>query len=242
MSSPAPQESDRPRGTEPSGHRFWRRGEEPEFGRVLFFSDAVYAIALTLLALDLRVHELVGDADAPSVMLAALDDLLPQLVAFAVGFALLANYWSAHHTFMSRIGAIDGWLMNVNLAYLAFVALLPFPTSLIGEYEGNPISGVTFAATLAVISLLETAMLVHAHRSGLLRWPVAEEQFRMERVASVQPAVMFLVTIPLAFVSTTLMLVSWLVVGPVAGRILGRRVRHGGREKGPDATSPGASA
>lgn len=207
-------------------HRYWRRGDEPEFGRILYFSDAVYAIALTLLALDLRVTSLSGDPTSPSSMLAALDDLLPKLVAFGVGFALLAAYWLAHHDFMSRIAAVDSRLITTNLVYLAFVALLPFPTSMIGEYESNPISGVVFAANLAVISLLETLMLTHAQRAGLLRVALPERIYRAERLASLQPAVMFVVTIPLAFVSTTLMLLSWLVVGPLAGRLISRRVRH----------------
>ncbi len=209
-----------------AGRRYWRRGDEPEFGRILFFSDAVYAIALTLLALDLRITTVPGDPASPSSMLSALDDLLPQLVAFGVAFALLANYWLAHHDFMSRVGAVDSRLITTNLVYLAFVALLPFPTSMIGEYESNPISGVVFAANLAVISLLETAMLAHAHRADLLRRPVPEPRYRAERLASLQPAVMFVATIPLAFISTTLMLLSWLVVRPVAGRVIGRRARR----------------
>lgn len=215
-------------GEPPAGRssRYWRRGDEPEFGRILYFSDAVYAIALTLLALDLRITSVPGNSSSPSAMLSALNDLVPQLVAFGVGFALLAGYWLAHHDFMARVAAVDSRLITTNLVYLAFVALLPFPTAMIGEFESNPISGVVFAANLAVISLLETMMLAHAQRAGLLRQQLPERQFRAERLASLQPAVMFVVTIPLAFVSTTLMLVSWLVVGPVAGHLLGRRARR----------------
>lgn len=203
--------------------RYWRRGDEPEFGRILYFSDAVYAIALTLLALDLRVSHLSGDESAPATMLAALDDLIPKLIAFAVGFALLARYWLAHHDFMSRLSALDSRLITLNLVYLAFVALLPFPTAMIGEFESNPISGVVFAATLSVISLLETLMLAHAHRARLMRERLTPDESRYELIGSLQPAVMFLVTIPLAFINPTVMLVSWLVVGPVAGWLISRR-------------------
>lgn len=209
--------------SEPRRGRYWRRGDEPEFGRILYFSDAVYAIALTLLALDLRVAHLTGDESAPATMIAALDDLIPKLIAFGVGFALLARYWLAHHDFMSRLSALDSPLITLNLVYLAFVALLPFPTALIGEFESNPISGVVFAATLSVISLLETLMLGHAHRAGLMREHLTPEESRYELIGSLQPAVMFLVTIPLAFISPTLMLLSWLVLGPVAGWAIGRR-------------------
>ncbi|MFN7149817.1 MAG: TMEM175 family protein [Microthrixaceae bacterium] len=200
----------------------WRRGDEPEFGRVVFFSDAVFAIALTLLALDLRVTDLRGDPDAPASMLSALDGLVPQLVAYGVGFLLLAKYWLAHHRFMSRVGAIDGRFMGLNLTYLGFVALLPFPTALIGEYESNPISGVAFALALATVSLMETVLLVHAHRAGLFIRPLSDAQFRHEALASTQPAIMFVITIPIAFISPTYMLLSWLVVAPLMGWLLTR--------------------
>jgi uncharacterized membrane protein len=201
---------------------YWRRGDEPEFGRVVFFSDAVFAIALTLLALDLRVTDLRGDPDAPSSMLSALDDLVPQLVAYGVGFLLLAKYWLAHHRFMSRIGAIDGRFMGLNLTYLGFVALLPFPTALIGEYESNPISGVAFALALATVSLMETVLLVHAHRARLFIRPSTSAQFRHEALGSIQPAIMFVITIPIAFINPTYMLLSWLVAAPLLGWLLSR--------------------
>lgn len=204
------------------GGVYWRRGDEPEFGRVVFFSDAVFAIALTLLALDLRVTDLRGDPDAPSSMLAALDDLVPQLIAYGVGFLLLAKYWLAHHRFMSRIGAIDGRFMGLNLTYLGFVALLPFPTALIGEYESNPISGAAFALALTAVSLMETVLLVHSHRAGLFIRPLSEQQFRRETLESSQPAIMFVITIPIAFISPTYMLLSWLVVAPVMGWLFSR--------------------
>jgi uncharacterized membrane protein len=202
--------------------RYWQRGDEPEFGRLINFSDAVYAIALTLLALDLRVVDLQGDVDSPAVMWAALDDLVPQLVAFAVGFLLIAQYWLAHHDFVARLQAFDGRLMALNLAYLGFVAVLPFPTSLIGEYESNPVSAVVFAVALAAVSLAETVLLVHARRAGLLRAELSEPVYRWEVSASLQPAVMFLVTIPIAFIDPTAMLLSWLVLGFVLGKVVRR--------------------
>lgn len=182
------------------------------------FTDAVYAIALTLLALDLRVGELAGNASEPAAMWHALGDLVPQLVAFLVAFWLLAQYWVAHHDFMARVETIDRRLMLLNLAYLGTVAFLPFPASLIGEHESNPISGVVFALSLAAISGMETVMLWHAGRAGLLREQPSEARRRWELSQSLQPAAMFVATIPLAFVDPTWMLVSWVVLGMALGR------------------------
>ena len=122
---------------------------------------------------------------------------------------------------MSRVAVIDSRMLTINLVYLAFVAVLPLPTSLIGEYEQNPVSGVLFALTLATIAVLETMQLAHAQRSGLLRSdggePEDDRSAQEQLIDSITPAVIFLVTLPLSFVDPTLMLVSWAVLGPGAG-------------------------
>lgn len=196
----------------------WQRGDDPEFSRPINFTDAVFAIALTLLALDLRIDRLAGDADSITAMWQAIGDLAPQLVAYVVAFYLLGRYWVAHHRFAARLQAVDSRFMALTLVYLAFVAVLPFPTSLIGAYEGNPLSGAVFALNLAAISGLETLLLVHAQRSDLLRDRGSEAMQRWEVVGSLTPAAVFTATIPLAFVDPSLMLVSWLVLGVVLGR------------------------
>ncbi len=193
-------------------HR-WQRDDGAEFDRIAFFSDAIYAIAMTLLALDLRIDHLAAPVDAPSSMFAALDDLFPKFVAYFVGFLLLARYWKSHHGFFGRLKAVDSRLLTLNLTYLGFVALLPFPTSLIGAYEENPISVVLFSLNMAIISGLETVSLRHAYRAGLMRRSASPAVQRWEITASLIPSVMFVVTIPLAFISPTLQLVSWLPIG-----------------------------
>ncbi|MFZ4516812.1 MAG: TMEM175 family protein [Microthrixaceae bacterium] len=207
-------------------HPRWERGENPEFDRFGNFTDAVFAIAMTLLVLDVRIAPILRDSGDPSVMWSRLSDLVPQLIAFGVAFILLGFYWIAHHQFVSRLGAFDHRLMALNLVYLAFVALLPFPSALVGEYEENPVSVIVFAITLAVISAMETVMFVYAHRSGCLRDRLTPWQYRFEVLASLQPVAVFLVTLPLAYVNTTLTLISWAFVSPIFGAILHRIARH----------------
>jgi len=208
----------------------WERGEEPDFGRVAYFTDAVYAIALTLLVLDLRLPRMTGDSDSASSMLAALNDLIPKFVSFGVAFVLLARYWMANHSFFTRIGRVDRRYIGISMFYLAGVAFLPFPTSLVGEFEANPISGVMFALTLAAVSGLGTMLMWHAHSAGLWREQMSEEVHRWQIIGSLVPFAMFLATIPLAFVNTTVMLLSWLVIGPVLGHLVGRRRPEGAVE------------
>ncbi len=214
-----PSEPVRPRRRD----RRWAREDGAEFDRIAYFSDAVYAIAMTLLALDLRIDHLAAPEDSPSSMFAALNDLVPKLIAYFVGFLLLARYWKAHHSFFGRLRTIDSRLLTLNLTYLGFVALLPFPTSLIGEYEDNPISVVLFSLTMAVISGIETLSLRHAYRADLMRVTTTPGRQRWELMGSLSPSVMFVVTIPLAFIDPTLQLVSWLPIGIATSWYMNRR-------------------
>lgn len=204
----------------------WRRGEEPEFTRLATFTDGVYAIALTLLVLGLNIDSL-SPQDDPGGMGRALLDLLPEFIAFVVAFWLLGRYWIAHHDFYARLHAVDRTLMGLSLFYLASVAFLPFPTSLVGRYEDNPVSVIVFAIALSVVSGMETVLFAHAQRAGLLTVGLSPEVYRWGVLASLQPVVVFMVTMPFAFVSTTAVLVSWGVLGPLMGRWVQRRAPAG---------------
>lgn len=196
----------------------WRRGDDPEFSRPLNFTDAVFAIALTLLALDLRIDRIAGNADSLTAMWQALGELFPQFIAYVVAFFLLGKYWLAHHRFAARLGAVDNRFLALTLVYLAFVAVLPFPTSMIGSYETNPLSGALFALNLAGISGMETILLLHAQRHQLLMDTASAAMRRWELLSSLAPAAMFTASIPLAFIDPTWMLLSWLVIGLAIGR------------------------
>ncbi len=225
MSSDAEQPANPAGGPASSSRRplVWHRGEEPEFGRVVFFTDAVYAIALTLLVLDLHLPVMTGAQDAPGVMWEALGDLTPKFVSFAVAFILISRYWIANHSFVTGIVRIDRRYLAYTVLNLAGVAFLPFPTSLVGEYVENPVSGVLFALTLAFISTTETLLLMHAHRARLMRSHLSDAAYRWQVASSTEPAVMFVITIPLAFIHPWVMLVIWIPWGIVTGHLLERR-------------------
>jgi uncharacterized membrane protein len=104
------------------------RREHDEFGRVVYFTDAVFAIAMTLLVVEIGVPETIaGDADDPGALLAAFADKGPLLFAFFLGCWVIGSYWVAHHRFMSWLAAVDRGFVVLSVVYLSFVALRPFP-------------------------------------------------------------------------------------------------------------------
>ncbi len=209
--------------TRPLPEGAWERAAGLEFDRAGFFTDAVFAIALTLLVLEVGVPGLVkGQEGSVSALLDGLNDRIPKIISFFIAFVLIGRYWLANHLFFAQLRAVDSRYLGLNLVYLGFVAFLPFPTALVGEYEGNPISVVAFAVVLGVVSGMETVLFAHARRAGLLRRVLPDDVYRWGLLASSVPVIIFTVTLPLAFVDTTLTLTSWIVLAPLLGMVLGR--------------------
>jgi uncharacterized membrane protein len=177
------------------------------YERVVAFSDGVFAIAITLLVLGLDVPSIPASR-AGAELPAALADLLPQVFSYFVGFAVIGLFWRGHHRFFQTLRSFDSTLLMINLAFLAFIALMPFTTGLFGRYGDVPIALVAYAASVAGASLLDTLMLAVALRRGLLA-PEAARLGRSELVDSLVPAAVFLVSIPVAFVEPGLAPYTW---------------------------------
>jgi uncharacterized membrane protein len=190
----------------------YRRGGA-EFNRVLTFSDGVFAIAMTLLVVGITVPTIKDGGDV-SELADAINDLSPNIVSFFISFAVIGRYWVAHHEFFSRLKEIDGRMMGLNLLYLAFVAFLPFPTALLGSYFENPLSIAIYALNVGIVSGMEVVLYRHAHRNGLMETQMPEAVYRWGAVMSLSPVLFFMLSIPVAFLSTTLAVLSWFLAIP----------------------------
>jgi uncharacterized membrane protein len=135
-----------------------------ELDRMVFFSEAVFAIAITILVLDIRLPDVLSPAELPARVLA----LSPKYLSYVISFLVLAVYWQAHHRVFRPIRGYDGTLVWLNFLFLMAVAFLPFPTSLLGEYSGEQVSVVIYAANAAVASLLLSAISWYAAKGHRL--------------------------------------------------------------------------
>jgi uncharacterized membrane protein len=199
----------------------YRRGSE-EFGRVVAFSDGIFAIAMTLLIVAVAVPT-ISDADSVGDLADALNDQSEAYITFFISFAVIGRYWVAHHQFFSFLGRLDLQLIWVNLLYLAFIAFLPFPTDLLGTYFENPLSVSVYAACVAIVSGLEVVMLRRAFRAELFARDIPEPVYRWGVLASTAPVLFFVLSIPVAFLSTTAAVLMWF--GPVPFSLIIRRWR-----------------
>jgi uncharacterized membrane protein len=188
---------------------------------VLAFSDGLFAIAMTLLVVSIGVPS-VSDGDSVHELAEALNDLSPELVSFFISFAVIGRYWAAHHLFFAQLARMDRGLVGLNLVYLAFVAFLPFPTALLGEYFDNPLSVVIYAVNVALVSGLEVVLFRHAYRAGLMSKKLPPEVYRWGAAMSLSPVVFFVLSVPIAFLGTGWAIAVWLLAAPV-GVIANRR-------------------
>lgn len=194
----------------------WRReGFGLEFDRVANFADAIYAIALTLIVVGIEVPPLEDESSGSELLDQLSGDLLPSIITFFVVFLVVGNYWLAHHRFISWLAEIDTRQMGIQLAYLSIIAFLPFPAALLGRLDDNPVALASFALAMAAASGLETAGIAHAHHAGLMKRRLSDRAYRFELRASIVPVVVFVVSIPFAFVSTWLAILVWFVNAPI---------------------------
>jgi uncharacterized membrane protein len=159
----------RPRRSAQAGVRYGR--DSLEHARLVNLSDAVFAIAMTLLAFKVEAPDYVVTASD-------LTPVIPQAVAFLLSFAIVANFWWHHHRLLARIEQFDASLVFLNLALLGAVALVPFPTELIGRQPGAAAPALVYLALMLVITALIVGIVHRAERVDLWRADVNDGERR----------------------------------------------------------------
>jgi uncharacterized membrane protein len=139
-------------------HARFAKGDGTE--RITAFSDGVFAIAITLLVLNLRVPDLPPDAP-PEALLSELLSDLPNLQAYVLSFLVVGLFWTTHHRVFAYIRRYDTVLVWLNMFLLLFVCVLPYPTAMLGRF-GGAIPVRIYTLTLATVSLFQLAIWCYA--------------------------------------------------------------------------------
>ena len=129
--------------------------QEKETARVEAFSDGVFAIAITLLILEIKVPHLSHGASGPD-LLAELLGLWPSFVAFLGSFSAILIMWINHHGLFKLINRVDSRLFFANGLLLMLVSFVPFPTAVLAEYLNGPsanTAAVFYCGTFVLINV-----------------------------------------------------------------------------------------
>jgi uncharacterized membrane protein len=197
-------------------------GGETDTGRTISFSDAVIAIAITLLALDLKVPQL-PESSAAAELPSALLGLWPNLFSFVLSFWIIGSYWLAHRRISEVVGAYDRRMQLINLLFLMWVILMPFSTALLGEYEHQQLPVVIYALHNILTSLTLAWLWRHAARdSSLLEANVDPRVVRQSTFRALIVQSVFLLSIGISFISVDVARLSWLLIWPLTGPVLQR--------------------
>ena len=189
--------------------------QSKEVARIAAFSDGVFAIAITLLTLQLEIPK--GGDLAQELM-----DLQPNFVAFIISFLVVGTYWVAHHRVFALVVRYDTRLIWLNLLTLFFIVLQPFTTSVIAEHGGQPLGVIVYASTLAAAGFANAALAAYilvGHRLCDVSTPAAVVGYNLWRGAAI--AIYFMASLLLLLLpaGASLVTYSWLGIPVVTGLV-----------------------
>ncbi|GAA2718867.1 TMEM175 family protein [Actinocorallia aurantiaca] len=199
---------------------FTRLGVE----RLNAFSDGVFAIASTLLVLELHSP----DGLTAEALRAGLRDNIPSLLTYLLSFMVVGIFWVRHHQILSLARSVTPGLLALNMIFLVLIALIPFPTSLLGNYSADPLAPAVYATVVGLAVLANMALMVFIQRRPDVRRPgVRPALIRAQLLRPALSAVVVFASVPVAFlVSATAAELTWLLLVPI--RFLASRgVRQG---------------
>lgn len=189
---------------------------ETSSDRFVFFTDAVAAIAMTLLALDLPIPH--GSTNA-----ALWNDLRghwsSDYFPFLLSFVVIAAFWRSHHAMFRHVDRLGPGVMPLNFGFLLLIVLLPFVTHVLGEDSGFQIGVVLYAAVVAATSVVLGQLAALLLRLRLIDPLTPATDLRSLRWAMHSNAIVFALSIPIGFANPTLALWSWLFLS-IASRII----------------------
>jgi uncharacterized membrane protein len=194
--------------------------------RLEFFSDAIMAIAITLLVIGIDIRK-----GRHETLAHALAHLWPSYLAYALSFCTIGLIWVAHHGMFRRIGSVDRPLLLLNLLLMLWVAFLPFSTKVLARYSWHAAANAHVAVLLYSLNMLAIGLAFQAlwlylgrHRRLFLD-PVTPDAVHGSSLRALVVPAAYLVTTALSFVSVIACYAVWgaitvyIALGPATRRI-----------------------
>ena len=170
-----------------------RRDLSPE--RMLFFSDGVFAIIITILVLEIKVPELGSDISLSD----SLAEMRPSVLAFIVSFLIVGMYWTAHRSLFSQVRYIDRNTLWLNLLFLMPTALIPFAAGVLSEYGDESSALHVYGVVLIIVSVLLLILDFYLARHPGLLWQAEDKKSRrVSIVAYGSPLIVYVIALVVA--------------------------------------------
>lgn len=188
--------------------------------RLNAFSDGVFAIAITLMVLTLRLPDEAASIPIREV----LRQSVPKLEIWLISFLIIGGFWIRHHKLIHRIERVDMVLLWLNLFYLLFITAMPWLVSLIETYPGEPLAVVVFSGACGFLGLVKLSMWLYAsHKGRLLHPSITPREVKAVALTNLCTPVVAVITIVVAYtISARFAFWCWLLrglLGPVVSHI-----------------------
>lgn len=178
--------------------------------RISMFNDAVYAIVLTLLVLELHIPELVNKSSF-SEMLDGIKEIRPELSAFVLSVLLVGGNWIASVNVQRVLSKTNELCIVLSVTYLIIISLFPFTCEIIGSYPDNPGSYLIFGALASAMTINAYIWMRNIYKNKLLHKNADYKEWK-KLLRRIPFALLFLVVISFsAFISTKLSFILFLV-------------------------------
>ena len=194
-----------------SSHTLFRVGEMPT-SRIEAFSDGVFAIVITLLVLEIHVPQVQGK-DVSAALAHSLLAMAPKFLTYILSFVLVCIWWVAHHHLFHVLKRSDRGLLWLNSLFLLWLAFLPFPTALMGDFPGERIAvmGYGTVSTLAGVSF--TFMRYYAfYLAKLVDESIDQHLLNSAMLKSALNPVLHCIALLLALVDTRLSIALYIIL------------------------------
>jgi uncharacterized membrane protein len=182
--------------------------------RLEAFTDGVFSIAATLLVIDLTTTGFV-DIHSDDDLWNALRGMQDTFISFTVSFALIALLWRVHVIQFELIKRVDHAMLVLNAVRLFFVVLIPFTTSLYGQFSGLALARVLFPLNFFLVAASGTAMWFYATSRRHRYVDLSDEHIRRTRVASLAATAVGAVVVLLSPFIGTFAFIAYAANGPI---------------------------
>lgn len=177
---------------------------------ILLFSDAIFAFAITLLAIDIRV--VAGTTNLNN----DIYNLLPRFISFILTFWIVANYWINYHRLFRLIKDYDRTLIYLTFFFLMLIVLLPFPNDLIGKYPFTTTATIIYAFFLVLTSTSQLLLWTYvSHHHRLINPNINPLFIHNLTIRLTIPIILFLISIPLAIATPLYAIITWILYFPI---------------------------
>jgi uncharacterized membrane protein len=170
--------------------------------RLIFFSDAVVAIAITLLALGLPTPPISAGSEHDIAAALWARPYRLDYLAFLISFIVIGSHWRSHHRLFRYVARLDQRLIGLNLAWLLMIVIIPFATRLLAGDGGFGVRFGVYAVVQVLIMVIFLLMSRHIRSRSLLRVHPGPTEPTYDDAALLTVAAMFAISIPVAFVSS----------------------------------------